>query len=712
MKEREAYKGVDYFRVFAAILVIAVHTSPLASYNETADFILTRIIARIAVPFFFMTSGFFLFSGYGYSEKLKRFISKTACLYALSIAVYIPVNIYSGYFAADYLLPKIIKDIIFDGTLYHLWYFPAAIMGAFISWCLIKKFGYKPAIGIAAILYVIGLFGDSYYGIAEQFPVLKSFYSNIFQICDYTRNGIFFAPVFFVLGGLTAKKAKSGSPVIPLAPFIFSFFLLFAEGLILRWQGIQRHDSMYIMLIPCMYCLFSWLLCFNGTIKFPLRTVSSAIYIIHPLMIIVIRMLAKISGMQLYLIDNSLIHYLAVLCSSMAAAVLFAVLKEHFNAKRRSKLSTAPKDRAWLEINLNNLKHNAAALQEAAPDKCELMAVVKAEAYGHGGAAVSECLNSIGVNAFAVATIEEGIYLRKRGISGDILIMGYTHPSRAKELRKYRLAQTVVDYDHALHLNEMGRGIKVHIKVDTGMHRLGICAKDLSQIEQVFRMKHLNVTGVYTHLCVSDSRTEDDAAFTQKQIGIFYELLEELKRQNITLPKIHVQSSYGLLNYPSLQCDYIRAGISLYGTLSRLHDETDLQLALLPVLSLKSRIALIRDIETGECVGYDRAFVSDRKTRVAVLPVGYADGIPRSLSCGGGNVIIKGKLAPVIGRICMDQLMVDVTDISDASADDIATLIGKDRECEIQIADFAENANSITNEVLSRMGRRLIGVYY
>jgi len=225
-------------------------------------------------------------------------------------------------------------------------------------------------------------------------------------------------------------------------------------------------------------------------------------------------------------------------------------------------------------------------------------------------------------------------------------------------------------------------------------------------------MKHLNVTGIYTHLCVSDSRTEDDAAFTRKQIDLFYELLEELKRQNITLPKIHLQSSYGLLNYPSLQCDYIRAGISLYGTLSRLHDETDLQLALLPVLSLKSRIALIRDIETGECVGYDRAFVSDRKTRVAVLPVGYADGIPRSLSCGGGNVIIKGKLAPIIGRICMDQLMVDVTDIPDASADDIATLIGKDRECEIQIADFAENANSITNEVLSRMGRRLIGVYY
>jgi len=202
MTKQETYSGIDYFRMIAAVLIVAIHTSPLASFSATGDFIFTRIIARVAVPFFLVTSGFFLISRYSYNaDKLRKFIKKTALFYAAAIVIYIPINIYNGYFSEDNLLPKIIKDIVFDGTLYHLWYLPAAIVGAVIAWYLVKQWAYRKAFAVTLVLYIVGLFGDSYYGIAENIPSLNSFYHLIFQVSDYTRNGIFFAPIFFVLGG-------------------------------------------------------------------------------------------------------------------------------------------------------------------------------------------------------------------------------------------------------------------------------------------------------------------------------------------------------------------------------------------------------------------------------------------------------------------------------------------------------------------------------
>lgn len=192
------YTGIDYFRFIAALLIIAIHTSPLGSFSETGDFMLTRIIARVAVPFFFMTSGFFLISRYTCNaEKLGAFIKKTTLIYGVAILLYIPINVYNGYFKMDNLLPNIIKDIVFDGTLYHLWYLPASIIGAAIAWYLVKKVHYRKAFLIASVLYIIGLFGDSYYGIVKSVSCLNAFYNLIFQLTDYTRNGIFFAPIFF-----------------------------------------------------------------------------------------------------------------------------------------------------------------------------------------------------------------------------------------------------------------------------------------------------------------------------------------------------------------------------------------------------------------------------------------------------------------------------------------------------------------------------------
>lgn len=706
MTKNKNYTGIDYFRFIAALLIVAIHTSPLASFSETGDFILTRIIARVAVPFFLMTSGFFLISRYTYNtEKLGAFVKKTALIYGAAILIYIPINIYNGYFKMDNLLPNIIKDIVFDGTLYHLWYLPASIIGAVIAWYLVKKLNYPKALIVASVLYLIGLFGDSYYGITEKISCLNSLYDYIFQVTDHTRNGIFFAPIFFIIGGLIADNRPQITFGKSIWGFAVSFALMFGEAFALHHFDLQRHDSMYVFLLPCMYFLFNVILHFKGKRLVTLRTTSLIIYIIHPMMIVVIRLFSKLFHLQSMLVENSIVHYFMVCLTSVVfGAVLTAIWNKY---KPKKAKHTTDTDRAYLEIDLNNLEHNVKVLKGAMPQKCKLMAVVKAEAYGHGIYEIATHLGKIGVKAFAVATIDEGIKLRQYGVSGEILILGYTAPARAKELRKYDLTQTLIDYEYSLLLNKQGYAVMTHIKVDTGMHRLGFDAKDIENISAVFSMKHIKVSGIYTHLCAADSVDEKDIFFTNVQIESFYNLLNQLKKKGITIPKIHIQSSYGLLNYPELKCDYVRAGISLYGVLSSPNDRTKLQLDLRPVLSLKSRVILLREIKKGDSVGYSRSFVANRDSLIAVLPVGYADGYPRNLSCQKSYVLINGHQAPVVGKICMDQLAVDVTDIPDVKVGITATLIGKDDDEEISAPMIADNSESITNELLSRMGQRL-----
>lgn len=708
MTKQETYSGIDYFRMIAAVLIVAIHTSPLASFSATGDFIFTRIIARVVVPFFLVTSGFFLISRYSYNaDKLRKFIKKTALIYAAAIVIYIPINIYNGYFSEDNLLPKIIKDIVFDGTLYHLWYLPAAIVGAVIAWYLVKQWAYRKAFAVTLVLYIVGLFGDSYYGIAENIPSLNSFYHLIFQVSDYTRNGIFFAPIFFVLGGYISDNKDKLSFKKSIIGFTTCFSLMFAEALTLHRFELQRHDSMYVFLLPSICFLFYFLMHFKGKNRAQLRTISLIIYIIHPFVIVLIRLFAKITHLQNALVENSLIHYLLVCIISAGLGLALTAIWNIYKPKKHN----TDKDRAYLEIDLKNLEHNVRVLKNAMPPHCELMAVAKAECYGHGMYGTTVYLNQIGVSAFAVATIDEGIRLRKYGISGEILIMGYTSPMRAKELCKYKLTQTLIDYEYSLRLDEQGYKVTAHIKVDTGMHRLGFDADDTKEIVTAFSLKNIEITGIFTHLCSADSRAEEDVDFTRKQIGKFYNSLDNLRKSGIRIPKVHIQSSYGLLNYPEIKSDYVRAGIALYGVLSSPNDETKLKLDLRPVLSLKARVVLLRKIRKGETVGYSRAFTASRDSLIAILPIGYADGFPRNLSCGKSIVLICGQKAPIIGKICMDQLAVDVTDISNIKIGSIATLIGKDENDEIAAPTVAENSESITNELLSRMGRRLNIIY-
>lgn len=364
-------------------------------------------------------------------------------------------------------------------------------------------------------------------------------------------------------------------------------------------------------------------------------------------------------------------------------------------------------ERAWLEVNVENLRHNVETLKKVMQPGCELMAVVKAQAYGHGAVLTASYLNKMGVMAFAVATIEEGITLRKSGISGEILILGYTDVHRASELKEYDLMQTLISFEYAEDLNEQGIAVKTHIKIDTGMHRLGISDKEVSAVRNLFFMKNLKICGMFTHLCCSDSRHPDDIAYTKGQINGFYHLANALKDSGISLPKLHIQSSYGLLNYPGLSCDYVRIGIALYGVLSSPDDETVLKPDLRPVLSLKSRVVLIREVAAGESVGYGRSFTAGRDTRIAILSVGYGDGFPRHLSNGKGSVLINEYIVPIVGRICMDQLAVDITDIENVSVGDIATLVGAKDYDEVSASVVAETCGSISNELLCRMGARL-----
>ena len=706
MDKYKRYAGIDVFRFIAALLVIAIHISPLASFSETGDFILTRVLARVAVPFFLMTSGFFIISRYTRdAEKRNTFIKRIAYIYGIAIIIYLPVNLYTGYFSANNLIPKIIKDIFMDGTFYHLWYLPASIIGAAIAWQLVKRFDYRGALLFTAILYLIGLFGDSYYGVAEKIPGLSSFYSYVFQISDYTRNGLFFAPFFFVLGGFVAEAACKPSLWKSALGFGISLVLMIAEAIALHDAGLQRHDSMYLFLPPCMYFLFHMLLHVEGKQFVWARTLSLCIYIIHPMIIIAVRLFAKLFHLQSLLVENRIIHFLMVCFLSVAGSTVISFFLDRYTVKHRKRKPLT--GRAWIEVNLENLTHNVKVLQNALPANCQMMAVVKANAYGHGAFEISTHLAKLGIKAFAVATLDEGIQLRKYGIRGEILILGYTDVRRADELKKYGLSQTLISPEYADALNQQGVPVKAHLKIDTGMHRLGIPHNDLAAVKNAFFLNHIKVCGIYTHLCCSDSMQADDIAFTKKQISRFYHIIDCLRDSGIAIPKLHIQSSYGFLNYPALKCDYIRMGIALYGVPSAPNGKTALKLDLRPVLSLKSKVILIRSVCKGERVGYGKGFTAKRNTQIAVISVGYGDGFPRSLSCGNVKIRIKRHLVPIIGWICMDQLIVDITDTKDIAVGYTATLIESGRESEWNAALIAARTGSISNELLCRMGTRL-----
>lgn len=728
MQNKQTCGGLDVFRMAAAILVIANHTSPLSSFQPEADFFLTRILARIAVPFFLMITGQFVLSDYLYGgardgKSIRNSIKKTALLYGLSILLYLPVGIYAGHYRS-LTAASLLRMLLIDGTFYHLWYFPACITGILLLCVLSRLLSVRKITVISVFLYVIGLFGDSYYGIAADIPVISSIYKLGFQVFTYTRNGFFLAPVFLLLGARFGQRRSSLSPGVCGIGFLLSLLLMTAEGFLLRHFHIQRHDSMYVFLIPCMYFLYCLLLCRDTAPRKILRTVSAWIYILHPAVIVLVRGLAGALDITELLAANSLIHFIAVcllsllfsFCAAFAAGPVWVILLRSTDRSvsvirrisDRLCAGACPDKccRAWIELDRNALRKNTETLRSLLPEGCELMPAVKADAYGHGAVLIARELNRLGIRAFCVACAKEGVQLRKHGIKGEILILGYTHPNQFPLLERYRLTQTVVDYSYAVRLNQYKRKLRVHIAVDTGMHRLGERSEHIGELCSMFQMKHLKVDGLYTHLCADETRNAPDLAFTKRQAQNLFQTVGELRRQGYSCPNIHLLASYGVLNYPELAGDYARVGIALYGVLSTQQDSDTLGASLHPVLSLKARIASVRDVYTGETVGYGLQFSADRNMKIAALAIGYADGIPRSLSdCG--YVLVNGCKAPVIGRICMDQMMIDVSNIPDVKPRTPAVIIGRSENLEITAGELADRSGTITNELLSRLGARL-----
>lgn len=363
-------------------------------------------------------------------------------------------------------------------------------------------------------------------------------------------------------------------------------------------------------------------------------------------------------------------------------------------------------DRAWIEVDREALLHNIRELKRLVGENCALMPAVKANAYGHGDIIISTILQEAGIRSFCTASADEAVRLRESGIRGEILILGYTGPEAFPELSHYRISQTAADAGHARMLSEFDGNIEVHVSVDTGMHRLGIPCDRADLIGQVWDLPGIRVTGLFSHLCVSDGRTEAEEAYTRMQIRRFTRLTEWLNDRGIRGFRSHIQGSYGILNYPEYTFDMARPGIALYGVMSSHGDQVRAAVHLKPVLSLKARVGCVRDLPEGEAAGYGLTYTAGSSRRIAIVTAGYGDGLPRSLS-NCGHALVRGRRVPVIGRICMDQLTLDVTDVPGTVPGDEVVFIGRSGESEIRAEEMAEDAGTITNEILSRLGGRL-----
>ena len=354
----------------------------------------------------------------------------------------------------------------------------------------------------------------------------------------------------------------------------------------------------------------------------------------------------------------------------------------------------------WVEINLDAIANNVKNIKKLIGKKKELMAVVKGNAYGHDILEIASVVLNNGATRLAVARLEEGIFLRKSGITVPILVLGLTLKQQVEPLVSYNITPTVSEYEMIEKLSDSAfkedKIVKVHLKVDTGMGRIGIPPNHvLNFIKKVKVLKNVEIEGIFTHFSVAD---EKDKSYTEAQFKKFVEVLNILEKEGIRIPVKHVGNSATLLDLPHMWLDMVRPGISLYG----LYPSEDVQktIKLTPAYSFKTRIVFLKELLQGEDVGYGRTYTTKKKrTVVASLPVGYADGYNRLLS-NKGEVLVKGKRFPIIGRICMDQCIIDVTDLSQVKIGDEVVLWGKQGHEEITIEEIAGKIGTINYEIV------------
>lgn len=370
--------------------------------------------------------------------------------------------------------------------------------------------------------------------------------------------------------------------------------------------------------------------------------------------------------------------------------------------------------RAWAEISLGTLESNIKKIKSLLCENTEIMAVIKADAYGHGEDDILKKLCECDIKYFAVSNLDEAISVRKHCMDGEILILGYTPPEYAQELEKYNIIQGVLSYDYASELNSFaGNKVRCHIKIDTGMGRIGLkyknpddCAKEA---EKIISLEKINAEGIYTHFAVADCSDSESFEYTENQKKFILDVYKCLESDGFKLPHVHFLNSAGLCYHNSPKSTLARAGIIMYGLYPNYPEKLPIDVE--PVMSLKAVVSQVKRLKKGDSVSYGRTYKAESDDIIAAtVTVGYADGYSRLLS-GRAEVLVRGKRCRVIGRICMDQLILDVTGVEGVREGDIVTLIGKDGNEEITSDELAALYGTIGYEVVCGISKRVPRIY-
>lgn len=368
--------------------------------------------------------------------------------------------------------------------------------------------------------------------------------------------------------------------------------------------------------------------------------------------------------------------------------------------------------RCYAEISLEAIGHNIREVKKRLPEGVKLLGVVKANAYGHGAVPVASYLENQ-VDYFATATIEEAVELRENGISAPILILGYVSPSQYGDLVEYDITQTIDSYAQALALEKeaarQNRKAKAHLAIDTGMTRIGfqVTEHDADEAAKIADLPHIELEGMFTHFSCAD---QEDKTYCSMQMEKYDKMTALLAERGVTIPLRHICNSAGIMEFDDHHFEMVRSGIITYGIYPSEEVKKE-RLDLIPALSWKSHVIHVKEVGPGIGVSYGATYVTEKPmTRIATVSAGYADGYPRALS-NQGCVLIHGKKAPIIGRICMDQMMVDVTDIPDVQVEDVVTLVGTDGDETITIEEIANPAARFDYEMLCDISSRVTRVY-
>ena len=368
--------------------------------------------------------------------------------------------------------------------------------------------------------------------------------------------------------------------------------------------------------------------------------------------------------------------------------------------------------RVYAEINLDAIVKNVDNLMALTKENTGALAVVKADGYGHGDVAVAKAVAQK-VTGYAVATLDEAVNLRENGVKKPILVLGYVDPYEFDILVSYEITATVFDVETAQLLADAARVQKkqahCHIKVDTGMRRIGLEPDEngIAIVKQITALKELSADGIFTHFAASD---ETDKTSAEHQFKLFTDFTGRLEKEGIHFTYRHCANSAAVIDMLQVDLDMVRLGIAMYGMYPS--DEVKKEkVELFPALDLKSHITMVKEIPAGEKVSYGGTFTTTRTTKLATVSVGYGDGYPRALS-SKGYVLVRGQKAPIVGRVCMDQMMVDVTDIKNVTRADIVTLIGKDGDAEITVEEIAALAGTFNYEFVCDLGKRIPRSYY